>query len=361
MDFNLLKEINSIVRLPLFFISQEQRHALDNMHTCRTLERGGRILECPNCATRSVVYNPCNNRGCPECYRRNQILWNEKVLNKLVKTSHYHLVFSIPSAYVITWLRNKNRVMNCMFKCVSKVIVEMNNEFGLLMGCVLSFQSHGKGMCYKPHMHCILSAGGVNDKNEWIEIGTIKYTKIEDRFHYLMYRELSLQIACESLPITKEIEEKEWRIHPEYHDKTGSRIVGYLSHTACGAVINLKQTFKINGNTIVFSEMHNGKEIQTELLKTTFVERYLNHIPPRGAVTVRYYGLYANKNAERLKEVKKFFSEEIEAEKEEIIYLCPECLSRMKIVLLFTGDTRIEYIEMFCKQGPPQKYKVLNK
>jgi len=362
MIFNVLEEISSIVRRPLFFTTQEQRHSLDNMHTCRTIERGGRILECPNCTTRSVVFNPCNNRGCPECYRRNQILWKEKVQKKLIPTSHYHLVFSMPQAYVITWLRNKNRVMNCMFKIVNKVITELSNEFGLLMGCVLSFQSHGRGMCYKPHMHCILSAGGLNDKNEWIEIGTIRYTQIEDRFHYLMYRELALQIAVESLPVTKDIDNTEWHVHPEYHEKTGNHIAGYLSHTSCGAVINLKQSFQINGEKIPFTEMHNGKELKTELLRTTFVERYLNHIPPSGAVTVRYYGLYSNKNSERLKEAKKKFPvNNIEVEKEEIVDLCPECFSRMKVVLLFPADTSIEYIKMLCKQGPPAQYNVLIK
>ncbi|WP_408034000.1 transposase zinc-binding domain-containing protein [Teretinema zuelzerae] len=49
---------------PLFFASTEQRKAVENMHTCRTAARGGRIVQCPNCYTRTVVYNPCNTRLC---------------------------------------------------------------------------------------------------------------------------------------------------------------------------------------------------------------------------------------------------------------------------------------------------------
>lgn len=124
------------------------------MHTCRTAVRGGRIVQCPKCYTRTIIYNPCNTRGCPICSSRNKVLWQKKVSKKLLPVSHYHLVFSIPSAFTTTWLRNKKRVAEILFKSVSKVIAELRASTGLLCGSALDFQSHGRGMSYKPHIHC---------------------------------------------------------------------------------------------------------------------------------------------------------------------------------------------------------------
>jgi len=350
----ILEEITKVINSPLFFASHEQKHAIENMHTCRTAARGGRITQCPKCSTRTVIYNPCNNRGCPVCSARNKILWQKKLNKKLLPVSHYHLTFSIPQAFTTTWLRNKKTVAEILFKSASKVIAELRKETGLLCGSALAFQSHGKGMCYKPHIHCILSDGGINKEGKWEKLGAIRPTEMTNRFRQIAYQELLKQIPSESLPETKEIKEREWYIYSEYHRDSGKSIAGYLGHTSCGAVINLKQHFEITENTIGFSEMHNGKQIETELGKRTFVERYLNHIPPSGLVTIRYYGLYSNQHTEELKEIRKEFEVEQEVEEEVVVDLCPNCQARMYTVVLFPAGTDPEEIELLCSRGPPR-------
>ena len=354
MKSPILEEITKVINSPLFFTSYEQKHAIDNMHTCRTAARGGRITECPKCSTRTVIYNPCNTRGCPICSARNKILWQKKLNKKLLPVSHYHLTFSMPQAFTTTWLRNKKAVAEILFKSASKVIAELRNETGLLCGSALDFQTHGKGMCYKPHIHCILSDGGINKDGKWEKLGTIRPTEMTNRFRQLAYQELLKEIPSQSLPETKEIKEREWYVYSEYHRDSGKSIVGYLGHTACGAVINLKQNFTITENTISFSETHNGKQIETELPKRTFVERYLNHIPPSGLVTIRYYGFYSNQHTEELKEIRKEFEIEQEVEEESVVDLCPNCQARMYTVVLFPAGTDPEEIESMCNRGPPR-------
>lgn len=352
----ILEEINSVAKSSLIFLSSDQSHALDRMHTCRTIECGGRIVQCPKCSTRTVVYNPCNQRGCPICSKRNQILWKQKVDKKLLPVSHYHLVFSIPRAYNLTWLRNKRAVINVLFKSVSKVIGNIRNDKDLLVGSILVFQSHGRGMCYKPHIHCILSAGGLSGDNTWKEIGSLPYKQMEEEFRCLVYKELSKNIGSDRLPDTKEIDDQEWKVHPEYHQGNGKSIVGYLSHTSCGSVINLKQDFKITTTHIKFTETHDGKVIETELEKKTFVERYLNHIPPEGVVSIRYYGLYSNQHTEELKKIRNVFPKETEEIIEEsVVDLCPECGNRMFTLVIFPPNTSLEYIELMLGVGPPKE------
>jgi hypothetical protein len=352
----ILKEIDSIAHSPLFFMSYEQSRALERMHTCRTMDCGGRLLKCPNCATRAIVYNPCNQRGCPECAKRNQMLWKQKVEQKLLPVSHYHLVFSIPRAYTDTWLRNKRAVIQALFKSVSSVLAQTISEQNVLAGSVLVFQSHGKGMCYKPHMHCILSAGGLTDNKVWQEIGSLPYNIMAEQFSTLMSKELGKKILPECLPDTQLIRHTEWTIHPEYHHTSGNNIVGYLSHTACGSVINLKQDFKITTNTISFTETHNGKSIETELDKNTFVSRYFNHIPPDGVVCVRYYGLYSNKRKEDVEEARKQFPAEVEKKDDEsVIDLCPKCNARMSTMVIFPPRTDLGYLNAYIDTGPPIK------
>lgn len=350
----ILSEITKVINSPNFFVSKDQRRAIENMHTCRTAARGGRVVQCPKCYTRIAIYNPCNTRGCPVCSSRNKVLWKRKVQKKLLPDSHYHLIFCIPQAYTLTWLRNKTKVANSLFKSVSKVIAELRTETGLLLGSVLAFHSHGRGMCYKPHVHCILSAGGINKKGVWERLSTLKYTEMTRRFQQLMFEELLKQIDASGLPDKKNINEKEWYIFSEYHRDNGKSIAGYLGSTSHGAVIDLTQNFEIADTSISFNETHNGKVRETTLDKRVFVERYLNHIPPSGLVTVRYYGLYSNQHVDELRAIRKTFDIDEETEEEVVIDTCPHCQTRMFTVVMFPLNMDPEEIEQLCTHGPPR-------
>jgi len=340
-----------------FRLSDENAWALDQMYQCRTPLKGGKVMVCPHCHTIKVLYTPCNHRGCPTCYEKNQIQWKIRLQNKLLNTSHYHLTFSMPQAYVITWLKHKQTITDILFETASTAIKSIEEKQGLLMGSVLVFQSHGKGMSYKPHIHCILTAGGLNDKSEWEELGTIPYTEVQEIFKREAKKALNNRIPKLSLPDKNKIYEQEWRVHPEMHSGTGKWIAEYLSHSISGVVIDMKQQFTINEEegTIGFNEIHGGIETQTTLSKKTFAERYLNHIPPSRMVTVRYYSLYSNRHINDFESIKEILPKDttsLEVINEE--ELCPVCKTKM---LLMQTLKPLEVLDLkeygFGDRAPP--------
>jgi hypothetical protein len=358
--------INETAMSPEIMLSSDEDYALSNMRTCRTSERGGQILCCSDCGSSKIVYNPCNQRGCPLCYKKNQIKWKNKRQKKLLPVSHYHLVFSIPQDFVITWLLHKRKVIESFFVCVGDAIKELGEEYGLLFGFVLAFHSHGKGMCYKPHVHCVLTAGGMNAHKKWIEIGSLQYTRLVIKLRRTFYQILMERISIEDLPDRRTLDDREWKVHPTMHRKTGKWIMEYLSHSISGVVINMHQDFIIDKNkgTIGFSEMHSGNRIETVLSTTTFTERYLNHIPPSSEVMIRYYGLYANLHADELEAIRKELvdldtgEEEIEEEK---IHTCPICQGQMFAVITFPPNELPLFIKYTYVHGPPEHGELIKK
>ncbi len=352
---------------PDFTLSAEAEYALSNMRTCRTSERGGQIVCCPDCGTAIIRYNPCNKRGCPTCYKKNQLLWKNKRQKKLLPVSHYHLVFSIPQAFVSTWLQHKRTVSEALLKSVGQEISELGKEYGLLLGCVLAFQSHGKGMCYKPHVHCALTAGGMDSNKKWIETGSLEYTKLEQKIRETFYAKLSDHLSVAELPAQKGIDIREWNVHPTMHQKTGKGIIEYVSHTVSGVVIDMHQEFIINkeNKTVTFTEEHSGKKIETVLSNRIFTERYFNHIPPSREVMLRYYGLYANLHAEDLETIRKELVEEISEEEEldeEIKEnICPVCHGQLSTVITFLPNELPLFIKYMYVHGPPEHNEIIKK
>jgi len=349
-----------------FMLTSEQEHSLSNMKTCRTSERGGQILCCPDCGSAMIVYNPCNQRGCPLCYKKNQIIWKKKRQKKLLPVSHYHLVFSIPQAFVSSWLCNKRKLIELLFSCVGSTIKSLGKENDLLLGSVLVFQSHGKGMSYKPHIHCVLTAGGINGNKKWIELGSIPYAKLAKKFREEFYQRITDDVALEYLTDKINLHDRDWKVHPTMHQKTGKWIMEYLSHSIAGVVINMNQDFIIDkeNETILFSEMHSGKRIETVLTNKIFTERYLNHIPPSGEVMIRYFGLYSNLHAAELETLRKELavSDDVEEiEQEEKVNICPICQGEMIVTMTFKPNELPLYIKYHYEHGPPEHGEMIIK
>lgn len=363
MKSPILERICSVALRSSFPASSKQKWALKNMRECRTTRYGGRVVHCVQCDTIKTIYNSCNQRGCPICYKRNQKIWEHRVLTSLLNTNHFHLVFSIPQIFTPVWLRNKKDFMNAFFECVKKAVATITKDYGIIPGCVAVFQSHGRGMVYKPHIHCAITAGGINAAGKWITLGSVPYTRLAQVVQDNLIRELRRKkIDDNDLPQESSVNNREWTVYSTYYQDSAAKIIGYLSHTAGGVVINLNQDIEEDSakGTVHFTENHAGKQVCTELKKETFVERYLNHIPPPHTVTVRYYGLYSNQYSSQLEKLQQQFPVEINYEDEEIVDHCPNCHAVMEIIKLLEPYEEVMPNEIFSQHGPPKKTRKQN-
>jgi len=245
--------------------------------------------------------------------------------------------------------------MNAFFESVKRAIAFITTEYGITPGCVAVFQTHGKGMAYKPHVHCALTAGGITEQGEWIPLGSISYTRLATIIKENLIKELRKK-KIEDIPEILEINDGEYTVYATYHPNTAEKIIGYLSHTANGVVINLQQKIEedVIKGTFTFTGTHAGKQVSTELRKEVFVERYLNHIPPPHTVTVRYYGLYSNQYSGRLEELQKQFPMEINIEEEEKIDYCPNCHAAMEVIQILDPYEESSIYKDENSHGPPQ-------
>jgi hypothetical protein len=361
MGLELVKEILDEAYEGTINLTHDQRHALENMQTCRTVERGGRVLKCPECKIMIVSYNPCNQRGCPQCSEARQIQWKQGLQGRLAPVSHYHVVFSIPKIYTDIWLWRKKALIGALFRSVSIAIKTYEEEIGLQMGSVLVFQSHGKGMSYKPHIHCILTAGGLDKEGKWKSLGSLSTKTLEKEVKANLNKELTKHNDGEEIVIDDTaIYEKEWSVFGTYHKDTGKGIAGYLSHSIAGAVIDFEREYTRNEEMIAITERHLGDEIKTCMSKKTFIERYLNHIPPSGAVMIRYYGLYSNKQKAAIKSIAEAMGIDEGESIPEYIEECPVCHKPMTVHILLAPMTAYEF-QMCLKypHDPPKHREVL--
>lgn len=347
-ESTVLEKLQSVVLHGGICVGDEQRRALHNFDQCRTPKKGSRILHCDHCNTRVIYHNACNKRGCPKCHQKNQLIWLERAQTRILPTSHLHIVFSIPTELTSEWLRDRRQVMKNLFKSADAVMKELEETSGLLLGRLQVFQSHGRGLSYKPHIHSLVTDGGMDSEGNWKWLGKLDLDNMVRTFER-EYRKLSGQ--------TKEPIEG-WSIYVARHDGTGKKVLGYMSRTMAGVVIRFGDGLVLDETkeTITVEDRHEGSRANTTLSMGTFVERYLNHIPPERAVTVRYYGLYSNRHRNELEEARKQFESESDRAREdskEFEECCPNCHKRMRVLAEIEPGKEISYTTWGYTRGPP--------
>lgn len=313
------------------------------------------MLFCPECGAKILSYNPCNKRGCPICNQKNQNLWLKSAQKRILPTRHYHLVFSIPEEYTHTWLSHKVEVAESLFVAVRGALKQLEEQEDLLVGSLLVFQSHGIGMSYKPHMHCMLSGGGLDTNGGYRELRNIPTRMLEDTVEEVFEKELGGRLGSASDEVRERIAGQRYKVYVGIHPERGSSILEYLAKRRYGVVVDIEKGITRKEEEIVIREaVGTGEERETHLQLNTFLERYINHIPPERSVMARYYGLYSNRHTEDLRKAREQIETEKEEEKPPYKELCPVCNAEVKLAFSFKKEDLSIVVELCMTNGPPK-------
>jgi hypothetical protein len=327
--------------------SADYRRMMSEFALCRTDALGGRILCCPDCGTRVVEYNRCNHRGCPRCAVGRQQEWRARMTAHILETAHFHLTFSGPDSLVPLWLTDKRRVMDALFTAASSTLSQFAKATKLTFGYTLVFHSHARGLSYKPHIHCLLTAGGVDHHEHWQPWNAIPENSLCARFRTHARRALSLLDTDAARRLVAEETERDWRVYCVSHPQSGGAVVDYFSRTLFGYLIDPRLSHQQTETTITIAETHDGKLTETTLSRGEFIHRYFAHIPPAGATTIRHYGLYSTRLAQLRERLRAHLDCESQtgdtpeepdtASLEQQLY-CPDCQAEMVVGVTFSFD-----------------------
>jgi hypothetical protein len=110
-----------------------------------------------------------------------------------------------------------------MFRAVNLVLKYLELHFSLRLGCILVFQSHAKGMSYKPHIHCAITQGGLDSDNAWKPVPTLPIPEIKKQF-------IKYFMKIRKIPETTSLSGN-WDISCKKHDTSPKAILGYLANS----------------------------------------------------------------------------------------------------------------------------------
>lgn len=153
-----------------YSLSEEMWKVFNAIMKCKTKELGIHIITCSECGEATIGYNSCRNRHCPMCQSYAREKWINNESSYLLDCPYFHIITTVPYELNDIALYNEKIFYNILFKATSESILELSNDpkwLGAKVGITSILHTWGQTMNYHPHIHSIITGGGINN-NKWI-------------------------------------------------------------------------------------------------------------------------------------------------------------------------------------------------
>lgn len=296
--------------------------AIEGQIRCQTEGQGFTRYRCMNDGQEQTLYHSCRQRGCTLCNHHKQLAWLDRQKSRLLPCDHFHLVFTLPSEYHTLWLYNREWFIQNHFEVVAETLkdlllektgqqAEHKSYLEATPGFILTLHTWGRQLTLHPHIHCLITAGGLTRDQEWKAVGNsfllpVKVAKALYRGKFQARIRAFIQSDAVNIPkeesrdtlmlMHKTLYKKEWSVRIQEKYPHGNGVLAYLSRYLGGSPIKAQQIRSVSHESVGFTykDHRDGREKLLNLPMQEFMKRLLMHQPETGLHTVRYYGIYGS-------------------------------------------------------------------
>lgn len=270
---------------------------VDKMLSCRNPDKlGYRTYACPNHPEEKVVVpHTCKSRFCNGCCKLLADRWVERISPCLPGCAYWHITLTIPSE-LRQYFYLTPQLKEIFFKVGSKVLLGWFKERGVLPALISAFHDQGRDLKFHPHLHCVLSCGGLDLKTKsfWKEVEFIPFEMLKQRWRTVFLIALE-GIADEDL--RQRLFNVNWYVNVRSKRETAFSTICYIGRYAQRPMISEKRITSYDGREVsfIFGDFKNGRHAKTFRSAFDFIIDLIQHIHPPGFRAIRSYGLLANR------------------------------------------------------------------
>ena len=281
-------------------ILPSHRRAIADILRCRTAALGGQVFGCPRCGYTHYVYHSCRNRSCPQCHGQQTQAWREQRRQELLAVPYFHVVFTVPDALHDALRSNQTRLYGALMQAAGQSLVELAADphyVGGTVGLLAVLHTWGRTLTYHPHVHCLVTGGGLDPKTQEWRAARPDYLVPVKALSLLFRRRFRERLGpiLGTLKIPACVWRIPWVVHCEPVAGGPERVLNYLAGYVYRIAISDQRILSAENGQVAF-RYQDTRDHQFKIMTLAaheFIRRYLQHVLPRGFHKVRYYGLWA--------------------------------------------------------------------
>lgn len=301
---NILQRIFSDHYEEMLYILHPRKVVIENvdrMIHCGDPSFGGAMFVCPHCRNMKFVPFRCKSRFCPSCGVKYSQERSASMAFKLIHCVHRHCVFTIDEELRLLFFNDRS-LLDCLFQAVRCVLLRMfhnlNKSKNFVPGFICVLHTFGRPLEFNPHIHCLISEGGLSDDGFWRTVKHFNYTLLRKSFQTALLNELESHIGP-SFKKTKALiyrkDKNGFYVYAKPSLSDTDTVIKYVSRYLGRPVIALKRIDSYDGQHVTFhyNRHEDNAYVQRTLPALDFMRLLIQHIPEKNFKMTRYYGLYA--------------------------------------------------------------------
>ena len=281
-------------------VEPAHRRVLRALAACRTPVCGGHVHQCAQCGQTVYTYHSCGNRHCPKCHRAQTERWLATQRTHLLPCAYYLLTFTLPRELRALARDHPRPVYSLLMQSAAaalQTLVRDPRYVGGRLGALAVLHTWTRALLYHPHVHLLVTAGGLSpDGTQWLAARHPAYLVPVQALSVLFRAKLCAALKKAGLlaGVPPGAWQKPWVVHCQPAGR-GERVLDYLGRYVFRVAISNSRLEQIADGQVTFRYRDNRTHAlrHVTLAGVEFLQRFLQHVLPRGCPKVRYYGLWS--------------------------------------------------------------------
>jgi len=256
------------------------------------------------------------------CQSYKRLKWQSKLSARLLNVPYVHITFTLPKELRGLARRNEKQIYSILFKSAWHSVDKIGKEIGAELGMISVLHTWGSDLKYHPHVHCLVTFGGLNTKSNWIwpksnrRLG--RYKKINRYYKESFMTSLKLAFSKGLLSthsnyedLELEVGTKNWVVNNDWPSQNTEIIETYLAKYINRSAVSKKRILYNSQTGEVFlmhkdyKNQEQGKAApykQKKMSALSAIHQIVKHKLPPHFHRVRYYGIHHPVKEKKIKQ-----------------------------------------------------------
>jgi hypothetical protein len=286
---------------------EEVDEVVKKMLGCGEVGNGYSVYKCPGCGEEHRVAFSCKSTFCLSCARAYGERWAEEIKGMLHPGVRYRqVILTVPEDLRKLFYQHEAELLDGLMKAAQGALneaVSIAKRKQMKLGYIVVLQTAGRSGSYNPHLHVLMTDGGMTEEGEWETLGYIPYELLHRRWqeHVLGMIEERLGEEEQARELVKEMRRQYPRGFVAHLQRDILPRLGQLTRYIVKYVVSPPMALsrivrydRERGEVTYWYRDHMSRDKREETVsRETFIGRMVQHILPKGFQRIRYYGLQA--------------------------------------------------------------------
>ncbi|UOQ86668.1 IS91 family transposase [Gracilibacillus salinarum] len=278
---------------------------VEKFRDCGDMKKGFKLFVCEGChETKHVPYR-CKGRFCTTCAVGESEEWSRLLSEDVYQVNHRHVILTIDEDLRDIFLLHRELLKPLMDEGVRLIREFFEEKSKVTPGIIAGLHTFGSTLNFNPHVHMLVTMGGITKRGAWKVYDYIPYTRLRKQWQTVVLKMIRAYLSPKEKKKVQGRLQKAYRANGDgfyvYAPKNRGNVteqLRYIGRYMRRPAIGLNRIVAYDGDFVTFTYMDKktGEEETETMMVEEFIKCLIRHIPDEQFKVIRHYGIYSRRS-----------------------------------------------------------------